>query len=956
MSTKTKRKRSASTSPTKVIDLEDDIDAVESEANGTYRRIDIYDRSGLIHRELSSANNGTPQKTLFNLARKCREYMFEILKSKGKTGYNGFTMGTISGTNYLLYNGEQLGDFFGFLETAEREWQKNLKSNKKMVECFNALIDSVIAVIAAKQGGKFDHSMYAILWSYIFMKGLSDISQYGAFLRFITKIPGIDLFMTEKQYPLLEIVEAKQSKGMIDYNYVTKQDYNEFVGRGFQRMCEGVKFPEFIGVSSDLVQAAFMTNIAGLYGETPLSMLCTRKLKGSTSFIICQHNRVSCLAVLISNTNIFNDCKQRFLGSVDVREEAVQQKFDKYFKYREDMLELGEESFMDCMTLLAETSMKVGAKSDVSDKRLRINELKGKRVIDKFIELCTFIDSVRRRTRDNLDQIVEQSNEFASSKRDYTVERYAYVLANTVYKLLFPFDYGTDRSGPIAEREFFSATWDSTYAHDYAGMDCIQRLGERYLQYAGMPLLPEGKKNEEACIEETLKRNRMATIIQSGTKFSVCFYAENNFIKRTELKMGEIVASSVNWALFQCPLSLSPTYYSIDFTVGLQPYANYKVALSNELLKTMHGHAMPIHHPEFRVTYPKSLPDFIKKKISEQNIDKGSIEIFTATSQFDGAAPYGLYPVTIPDDYISDTTFETHRIVSQTHSDVVRDINTFLDMDVITPLSSVIDNLTQQEKGRLENSKSKHVHRFDRIWKCEQLSVKVLRIKDYTSILKNLNPKNLPQLKELIEREDGFVVPNSVIQVWRKMPTRIDELKYAFDELMSQILVLILRNKVEFKDELLNILEAAVCNSAELRSRKTRKVSNDLQLTQQLKAKDSEMKESTVFGVLGPSITGTYQSVNRKARGSSVPSDIKFNPAKYSTSHMCPKKMDKMDFSKLENVIRQYVSSQSYYKEEDIESIKRGIISWCNNEIAVSSETSMMYNTILLNYHTFMEE
>jgi hypothetical protein len=951
MSNKTKRKRSASSSPTKVIDLEDDIDAVEPEANGTYRRIEIYDRSGVIHRELCSANNGTPQKTLFNLARKCREYMFEILRSRGKAGYNGFTLGTVSGTQFLLYNGEQNGDFFGFLETAEREWQ-TLKSNKKRVDCFNALIDSVITVIAAKQGG-FDHSMYAILWSYILMKGLSDISQYGAFLRFITRIPGIDLFMTKKQYPLLEIVIPKQSKGIIDYDYLTKEEYNEFLKRGFHEMCENVKFPEFIGVSSDLVQAAFMTNIAGLYGETPLSMLCTRKLKGSTSFIICQHNRVSCLASLISNTSIFNDLKQRFLGSADLTEEAVQRKFDKYFKYREDMLELGEESFMDCMTLLAKTPVKVGEKSHASDKRVRINELKGKRVIGKFIELCTFINSVTRRTHDNLDQIVEQSNEWASQDRDHIVERYAYVLANTVYKLLFPLDYRTDKSDPIAQQEFFSATWDSTYAHDYAGMDCIQRLGERYLQYAGRPLLPEGKKNEVACIAETLKNNRMATIIQSGTKFRVCFHAESNFIKRPELTMGEIVASSVNWALFQCPLSLSSTYYSIDFTVGLQPYANSKVRLSNELLKTMHGHAMPIHHPEFRVTYPKGLPNFIKKKIHEQNIDKGSIEIFTATSQFDGAAPYGLYPVTIPDDYISDTTFRTHRIVSQTHSNAVRNIDTFLEMDVITPLSSVIDNLTPQEKTKLENSTTKYVRRFDKIWKCKKLSVKVLRIKDYTSILKNLNPKSLHQFRELIEREDGFVVPSSVNQVWKKMPTLIDQLKRAFDELMSQILVLILRNKVAFKDELLDILEAAVCDSDEMGSRKTRKVSNDLQLTEQLKAKNSEVKNSTVFGLLGPPMMRTYQTFDRKARGSSVPSNVKPNPVEYSTSHKCPKKMD---ISKLENVIRQYVSSQSFYKEEDIESLKNKIIRWCNNEIAVSSETSMMFNTILDNYDTFMEE
>jgi len=953
MSNKTKRKRSASSSPTKVIDLQDDIDAVESEANGTYRRIEIYGRSGIIHRELCSANNGTPQKTLFNLARKCREYMFEILRPRGKSGYNGFTLGTVSGTQYLLYNGEQMGDFFSFLETAEREWQ-TLKSNKKRVDCFNALIDSVITAIAGKQVKTFDASMYAILWSYIFMKGLSDISQYGAFLRFITRIPGIDLFMTKKQYPLLDIVEAKESKGMIDYNYVTKQDYNEFVRRRFHQMCENVKFPEFIGVSSDLVQAAFMTNIAGLYGETPLSMLCTRKLKGSTSFIICQHNRVSCLAVLISNTNIFNDLKQFFLGSVDLTEEAIQEKFDKYFKYREDMLKLGEESFMDCIQTLAKTSVKVGEKSHVSDKRVRINVLKEKHVISKFIELCTFIDSVKNRTHDNLDQIVEQSNKYASSKGDYTVERYAYVLANTVYKLLFPLDYSIDKSGPIAEQEFFSATWDSTYAHDYAGMDCIQRLGERYLHYAGMTLLPEGKKNEEACIEETLKKNRMATIIQSGTKFCVCFYAENNFIKRTKLKMGEIVASSVNWDLFQCPLSLSPTYYSIDFTVGLQPYANSKVAMSNELLKTMHGHAMPIHHPEFRVTYPKSLPNFIKKNISAQNIDKGSIEIFTATSQFDGAAPYGLYPVTIPDDYISDTTFGTHRIVSQTHSNVVRNIDTFLEMDVITPLSNVIDKLTPQEKTKLENSNSTHVRRFDRIWKCKQLSVKVLRIKDYTSILKKLNPKFLPQLKKLIERDDGFVVPNSVIEVWKKMPTSINDLKVAFDDLMSQILVLILRNGGKFKSELLDILEAAVCDSEEMGSHKTkRRRPQTPPLTQKLEAQNSEMKKSTVFGFLGPSMMGTYQAFDRKARGSSVPSDLKFNPAKYSTSHKCPKEMN---ISKLENAIRQYVSSQSFYKEEDIESLKNDIISWCNNEIAVSSETSMMFNTILDNYDAVMEE
>lgn len=756
--------------------------------------------------EYATISDGTPHGALHSMAKMCKQI--------------------------LIDNRETKIDYDSLIGSLSRLTRKEMDTNKRIISDFCSLVNRTLQSLKTylkKKGNKLRYEEEIIkLWSCILCKGISDISQYGAALRML---------------PLNDTYREK-----LPSSQLKKLTYHKFISKnkmGFiKRVCRLLEIGTIVGVSSDKIAASLMTNISSLYGDTSLSVLCTRKRESASAYIILQNYKVALLAQLIG------DCQPQTAGSkkclfegmdtvkanfceytdrssvfaarqVPFTEDRIQELFDNFFKCKEKMAFFsGGRSFFDTFEDMIKIEKTYYTRHTDSDRLRELLE------IDRFshntVKMIEFIGNIYFMVQRNFDAFNEYAERIwlceerpcpGYRKGNHTSYRYAYTLANIVYKLLFPFDPSIDKSEEIAQQELLSATTDAINGHDFKKVECVKTLGDLFLG------IIKGDKagiddNEDESIVRTLRKNKMASICQNGeNKFEYSFDCNNNFLISKKFKFPK---PNMDWYLFECPFSFAPIFAVIDFTVGQQPFSSYKVELLNLLLDETYDLSDIKEHELFRVTYPSKIIEYISSLI-ERKLNT-YFEVFSPPSYYDGAAPYKIRPLSLGNEYTSMVTLTTsHTLVMRTvhtksegpllQNYVERNVDRGK-FAVMTPLTNVISELSIEQKQVLKTS-NPSIDRFDRIWKRPIMVVDEFKGDMFKTLLYGLNRKHNMLMNNFCEKytefdSDNLLLVNGI--------GSLEELKDKFKKIVRKILNVIISPSVDEakKDELLDIFEKIV--------------------------------------------------------------------------------------------------------------------------------------------------
>jgi hypothetical protein len=197
-------------------------------------------------------------------------------------------------------------------------------------------------------------------------------------------------------------------------------------------------------------------------------------------------------------------------------------------------------------------------------------------------------------------------------------------------------------------------TIDSTYGHDFEGIECIQDLGERFME--GDDSLKNFilessvvKKDEEAAMIMCLKKSNCVTIDQLSDMLRYNFNSDENYlISNTEV-------SSCNYLnIFDSIFAANKQLVvSVDLVKGFQiPLVNAS-AMSFEIVSNVKA-----ENPLINPIDPNEMQEIVYKQI-QQNGYGG--EFRGSTNEFDGAGNYNtIKPIIDANDNGELTPYETN--------------------------------------------------------------------------------------------------------------------------------------------------------------------------------------------------------------------------------------------------------------------------------------------------------
>jgi hypothetical protein len=642
-----------------------------------------------------------------------------------------------------------------------RSWWK-VNGNENIAKLLNDLVNHTLFITLPNivKDLPTQACIIASLWSIIMVKSMSDISQMGQLINYIQT-----LISNQEQIPVTNTI----------FDNIQEDAKVGFVSS--DKICAGV--------SCLLIRSVHFL----------LQTLCTRKSAvghKTTQNILVLKGEIAGLALCLNlfeeeyNAEIFNIFPSNSLDNVDFKYMMATIAF-YYNEYvsKLDKNNTVEQEFYDLFYI----------KRDINDISIYKN--------DRFINLsnfirgiCTVLKSPKRSGQgQNLDLLYQISKYFFTLARDFRCRKWTYYIATDVFRLLYPqkeINF-TNIKNIISYNEIRAATIDGTYGHDFAGLDCIQRLGEQFIKIAGSNyteninvkstgemetseneiylanakgyidlLIPEGiKKDENEAIKRCLENSECVTIDQIEDDLLINFNSSKNYLT------GETsIGNPQYWHFFDSLFSLKPLILAIDFTKGLQPYSI--VAASQESVKSEKKSTQEFINP----VNPNELQSIVAEQIKENG--KG-YELMGVNALFDGAASYGIYPKYIVNEddkfipYISETVInytytegkgkkeskETNliQVKFETTSELTKaalenKYKTSLIPSTFTPLDGVLDALLNLYDGNkqtlnnaletLDNRNNKYYVSFSKLW-AELLNYK---LND-----KKINPDNELKVK-----------------------------------------------------------------------------------------------------------------------------------------------------------------------------------------------------------------
>ena len=618
-------------------------------------------------------SDGTPQKRLLYLAKAC----LEIINNKQYT-YKPPTKPEIAQYSQLIQFMEgQKED-----ETAERNWWSGASDNK---EYLNNLIDKVLT-----KPQKLDHTTYdSIIISLqliILGKSYSDISQMGQLINYIRNL----------------ITTGRITMGSI-FNIINNDAKVAFISS--DKICAGVS-----SLIIDKLPFLFET-------------LCTRKSSQghkNVQNIIVQKGVIATLSVILGLIETSTD----FYEIKDIFEDdnVIRQLLSIYKKY---------------LTSLKGVTTIDMEYNNLYDLRKKIEKDENAFLIyqsnSKLINLSTFINEIKGviSSHENLSKLLECRDKLFGKKINHTSPRWTYYVANDVFRLLAPqnqieFD---ELKTMISYYEFLCATIDGTYGHDFHGLGCVELIGEVFWNIAGFPVelkIDDGPKNEDEAIKRCLKYSNCVTIDQHEDELVYNFNNEKNFLI-SDTNLG----NPKNWHFFDSLFSVKPLILAVDFTKGIQTELVGKASAAISMKQqTEEEKSKELINP----LNPNELQEEVLSMFEQSGIGK---ELNGACTIFDGAAPYGLFPLYITDD--------TGKIETYTSEILIKRGDAEFQLQILTE-SNLTKGILQQKyiNSIIQTRESPTLQIFE-ILKSETFNVR----DEYPSFIQKL--ENLVNGKKFIE-------------------------------------------------------------------------------------------------------------------------------------------------------------------------------------------------------------
>jgi hypothetical protein len=724
---------------------------------------------------------GTPGKRLLYLVNACENLLKEF-KLEGEFYNNFLPRKNVSQNDFLdakttLSNVKNEEVEEEELEEEEKKsgkesrgwWVSN--SNKKTALC--ALVDFILDEILVKKvkDPPTQASIIASLWSIIMVKSISDISQKGQLLNYIVNSPD----------------EPSSDQTGTIYDTINKDIKSAFVSS--DKICAGV--------SSILIRSVPFLSLT----------LCTRKSSvghKTTQNILVLKGEIAALMVCLKvlNTEINSPLFKYFfeeiftVGSKDNRDlKYMIAKFAYYKNEYESKIPGTIEAQFNSLFFKKKEVNNISIYSEDDFKNLS-NFIKG------IYEVL--LSPTHSQQGNNLNLLDKISDNIFVKKTNFKCQKWTYYVATDVFRLLYPQSQSKTNDNfknDISFGEILAATIDGTYGHDFAGLDCIQKLGEKFMNisasyytennvkdtgemnididdnnakmYNDLILGRDSKKDEDEAIKKCLEQSKCVTIDQTEDVFRINFNPDTNYLTGKTS-----IGNPQYWNFFDSLFSLKPLILAVDFTTGLQPYSH--VAASEVGVKEKAIESEELKNP----IKPNQLQDIVSEQIKENGT---GFELMGVNALFDGAASYGIYPKYVVNaadgkfiPYISETvinytysngkskknaTNETTKIQVkfETTSPLTEDqleerYKTSLIPSTFTPMEGIIEALLTKYNnnkqslntalGTLDDKNNNYSDKFSKLW-AELLNYK-------------LNDKKINKDKELKVKLDKQDLQNFI--------------------------------------------------------------------------------------------------------------------------------------------------------------------------------------------------
>jgi len=749
----------------------DDIGSGTSRSFGLYNNnefpdVNIFDYflNSLITTNISP-ERGTPQKRLHDLLVACDT----IVKNDETRSFG----------KVLDRYGSEIELRIGQFATVSRE--DMLKDGRGVF--IEEYINLFLSVLLSKKDVMYRSKVIMLLWSIIMVKSISDISQCGSF---VNDIPNIIPKVRDQTVTNTQSVADSGSLLTVG-NSITASSSSNIISSLSRDSCRLVndRMKDNLNlcfVSSDGSCAAFSTNVLKLI-EYPIPILHSRKTGKTTQTMILQKSEISVLSVILSlaNENTYDGAIDDFITTILSNTQHLGKDGDSVTP--EDVAVGINTMFSKIYELTRNYYQKLvvyyqNKRNDYVDTQPPLNILVQQEVDEMFREtnynvnrkelLCELIHNISR-----IDSLVDYlrriSLVLSFDNKDINVPRWAYHISNDVFKYLFPLSNETrNLKEEISLQEILSATADAMYCHDFQ-LECLHRLGDLFLKSIGQNNLydieltvsdGDNQKNksyddiEKECIRETLAVNYYSTLNQHGDYFEICFDSFYNFIKRDKNEAGYRNAQ-VPWNIGFSPFVKTPLVAAIDFTIGEATFSSVFIDQINQINKIRNErYLLPFASIDNRAE--------LQQKIVALKQYTKLFEYCGVTTLYDGAAPYGAFPLVFSERYetiINITEVGQYKIITQTtksDEDITREwIESKFTLINLDLLSNYIRNLSEDEKNKFvfpnPPNKNYPYYFFNLIW----------------GTILNSNPKLTSTYKGVINSEYNRIITDVLNKIER---------------------------------------------------------------------------------------------------------------------------------------------------------------------------------------------
>lgn len=585
-------------------------------------------------------SDGTPQKRLYYLAIACCRLLDTIRQPQPKKNL---------GPSYFETH-KILLDFMGGLSETDEDtdefnssasgrgwWSKTKNSvHKEDLENLVSFTINTIKLISEKKNKQPTDGDYAklctcSLWSIILGKSASDVLQLFAAITELSAIKiSNKLNSTNTNLFCSEVVSSGNATG-------TDADTDK-KNAAKNALCNT---PNLVFVSSDLICAGLSSTI--LKNLTiPVAVVCPKKSPGGKTLqsVICQSAFISTISVILSladnngpplnNSSILSF----FDPSTDAKYTAgILMYINSELKRLYRITQFSNDNLYD---LLLKSN--IPPNNSTTDENIKKNRSS---LFDCVYNIATFL-------RDKIVFIGKASKFLLISKKKCNCRVWTYHMAQDICKILFCSngldDYLINLSSSqqtnsstdhqtLCKNTLIAATVDGTYGHDFAGLSCIQALGESFMlldeDFSKYQLTEGVSKNESTACINALNLNDCITIDQELDYFIFNFSNETNYL------FGETrFSTSKELYLGSSAFSSNKSIYAVDYVntapkVLASVFSHFRKLVSDSINMVNKNGVSPLLPNE-------GIDDYLENRSSKLN----GLRLVNATSLYDGAADY----------------------------------------------------------------------------------------------------------------------------------------------------------------------------------------------------------------------------------------------------------------------------------------------------------------------------